>query len=199
MAINVFAGAARSQPDNLLLEKGGRLHRTASWIGFILASAAALAASLARAQEPPKTGSFPVSDPPFECRDFRGQRVVTMATEGLGDVARSRIIGRIPYIQLDTGRLATLPPKLQNFFFGHECGHHVLAHNFYPTPTVESDADCWSIMNGRDRGLYTRDDVIAFRPYLEHSKGSPFGHLPGPERADHLVKCFDETREFARR
>lgn len=165
----------------------------------VLASMAAGSASFAHADETSKPAGFPVADPPFECRDFRGQRVVIMPTDGLGDVARSRIIGRIPYIQLDIGRLATLPQKLQYFFFGHECGHHVLAHNFYPTPTVETDADCWSIMNGRERGLYTREDVIAFRPYIAHSKGSPFGHLPGPERADHLVKCFDETREFARR
>ncbi len=111
----------------------------------------------------------------------------------------ARIVGRIPYIQMDPERLATLPPKLQMFFFGHECGHHVLAHNFYPTPSVEIDADCWSIMNGRDRGLFTRDDVVAFKPYLAHSRGSAAGHLPGPERAEYLLKCFDDMREFARR
>jgi hypothetical protein len=143
--------------------------------------------------------TFEIADIPYECRDFRGQRVVVMQSEGLGDVARSRIIGRIPYIQMDPVRLATLPPKLQMFFYGHECGHHVLAHNFYPSPTVEVDADCWSIMNGRERGLFTREDVSAFRPYIQHSRGSAFGHLPGPERADHLVKCFDDPREFARR
>lgn len=142
---------------------------------------------------------FAVADTPFECRDFRGQRVVVMQAPGLGDVARARIIGRIPYIQMDPDRLATLPTKLQYFFYGHECGHHVLAHNFYPSPTVEVDADCWSIMNGRDRGLFTREDVEAFKPYLEHSKGSEFGHLPGPERAAYLVKCFDDPREFAHR
>ncbi len=142
---------------------------------------------------------FAVAEAPFECRDFRGQRVVVQQTPGLGDVARARIIGRIPYIQMDPERLVTLPPTLQMFFFGHECGHHVLAHNFYPTPNVEVDADCWSIMNGRDRGLFTRADVEAFKPYIAHSKGSPAGHLPGPERAALLLKCFDDPREFARR
>lgn len=153
----------------------------------------------ALAEDAALKGQFEVAEAPFECRDFRGQRVVIMQTQGLGDVARARIIGRIPYIQMDPERLATLPPKLQAFFYGHECGHHVMAHNFYPSPTVESDADCWSIMNGRDRGLFSREDVEAFKPYIQHSKGSIFGHLPGPERAAHLLKCFDDRVEYARR
>ena len=162
-----------------------------------------LAAGSAAAEDAPAVAAaaehYAVAETPFVCRDFRGQRVVVQLAPGLGDVARARIVGRIPYIQLDPDRLATLPPKLQMFFFGHECGHHVLAHNFYPTPTVEVDADCWSIMNGRDRGLFTREDVEAFKSYLAHSKGSVFGHLPGPERAAHLLQCFDDPHEFARR
>jgi len=59
-------------------------------------------------------------------------------------------------------------------------------------PTMESDADCWSIKNGRDRGLFTRSDVVNFAPWLMKSAGSPWGHLPGPERSRHLIACFDE-------
>ena len=166
---------------------------------LILAIAAHPAAAEDAPGVAPPEQKFAVAQAPFECRDFRGQRVVVMDSPGLGDVARARIIGRIPYIQMDPERLVTLPPKLQMFFFGHECGHHVMAHNFYPTPSVEVDADCWSIMNGRDRGLFTRADVEAFRPYLAHSKGSAAGHLPGPERADYLLKCFDDSHEYAHR
>ena len=179
--------------------------RFSTWLTVLLALTAA--ATQSRAQDAsgppaatPPAQQFAVAEVPFECRDFRGQKVVTMQTAGLGDVARARIIGRIPYIQMDPDRLTTLPPKLQQFFFGHECAHHVLAHNFYPTPTVELDADCWSIMNGRDRGLFTRADVADFAPFIAHSKGSASGHLPGPERAAHMLKCFDDNSvEYARR
>lgn len=180
--------------------------RTASIIAALLllisgarsGSAGDVAARQPQAEETP-AGPFDVAENPFQCRDFRGQKVVVMQTPGLGDVARSRIIGRIPYIQMDPDRLVTLPPKLQQFFFGHECAHHVLAHNFYPTPTVEVDADCWSIMFGRDRGLFSRQDVEAFAPYFAQSKGSAAGHLPGPERVAHLLTCFDDPHEIARR
>jgi hypothetical protein len=176
------------------------LNRAASFVVTLglFAVACMLGADRVSSQEALK-GAFPVADLPFDCRDFRGQRVVVMQAPGLGDVARARIIGRIPYIQLDPDRLATLPPPLQHFFFGHECAHHVLAHNFYPTPTVEVDADCWSITTGRDRGLFSRRDVEAFAPYFAHSKGSILGHLPGPERAQKLLSCFDTTSAQAAR
>jgi hypothetical protein len=142
--------------------------------------------------------TFPLAELPFECRDFRGQKVVVQLAAGLGDVARARILFRIAYIQLDPDRMARLPPKMQIFFYGHECAHHVLGHNVYPVPTVEVDADCWSVAFGRDRGYFTREDVAAFKPYLEHSKGSAVGHLPGPARAEHLLKCWDGSATFAR-
>ncbi|MGQ0671898.1 MAG: hypothetical protein ACT4N2_03330 [Hyphomicrobium sp.] len=163
-----------------------------------MAAIPAVAPGGARAEEAAPQ-RFAVVEVPFECRDFRGQRVVVMQSPGLGDVARARIIGRIPYIQMDPDRLATLPPKMQMFFYGHECAHHLLGHNYYPTPTVEVDADCWSIMHGRKQGLFTREEVDGFKPYLAHSKGSVFGHLPGPERAAHLLKCYDDPRELAKR
>ena len=91
----------------------------------------------------------------------------------------------------------TLPPKLQMFFYGHECAHHALGHNFYPSPNVEIDADCWSIKIGRTKGLYSRDDIAAFAPYFANSKGSNVGHLPGPERVAKLLACYDDPGEFA--
>jgi hypothetical protein len=55
------------------------------------------------------------------------------------------------------------------------------------------EADCWSVKNGRDAGLFNRQDVEAFAPYLAQSKGSPFGHLPGRAREAYLLKCFDDA------
>lgn len=128
---------------------------------------------------------------PMQCMDFRGVVVRTTKMTDLGDVGRAFIVTRMPVIALDPDRLASLPPKLQVFFYWHECAHHVLAHNYAPTINSEIEADCWSINAGRDRGLFTREDVQGFAPYFAQSRGSPFGHLKGPKRAELLVSCFD--------
>jgi hypothetical protein len=129
----------------------------------------------------------------LSCRDFRGTPVRFVEMTQLGDVGRALIITRMPVIALDPDRLATLPPALQILFYEHECAHHMLGHMFTRTLTSETEADCWSINFGRDNGLFTRADVAAFAPYLAKSKGSPFGHLPGPERAAFLLSCFDKA------
>lgn len=129
------------------------------------------------------------------CRDFRGQVVRSIRMDDLGDVAHARIINRMPIITLNQSRLDTLPGKLQVFFFHHECAHHLMGHVFYPTQTSENEADCYAIKLGRREGFLTRDDVVAFAPYLARSRGSPFGHLPGPLRSQRLVACFDDPSE----
>ncbi len=131
----------------------------------------------------------------LECRDFRGQVVRSIQLDDLGDVAHARVINRMPIITLNRARLDTLPGKMQIFFFNHECAHHVMGHVFYPTATSENEADCWSIKAGRREGLLAREDVVAFGPYLAQSRGSVFGHLPGPQRAARLVACFDDPAE----
>jgi hypothetical protein len=118
--------------------------------------------------------------------------VRTIRMEDIGDVARASIINRMPIITLNPLRLDNLPGKLQIFFFNHECGHHVMGHVFSPSPTSENEADCWSIKQGRDNKWFTRMDVESFGPHLANSRGSPLGHLPGPQRAARLLACFDD-------
>lgn len=131
----------------------------------------------------------------FSCRDFRGQMVHAINLDDLGDVAHARIVNRMPIITLNQARLSALPEKLQVFFFHHECAHHVMGHVFFPSPTSENEADCWSVKFGRREGLFTREDVVAFAPYLATSTGSAYGHLPGPLRSARLVACFDDPSE----
>lgn len=132
---------------------------------------------------------------PLECRDFRGHVVRAIRLDDLGDVAHARIINRMPIITLNQNRLDSLPVKLQIFFFNHECAHHVMGHVFYPTATSENEADCWSVKQGRRAGLLNREDVVAFGPHIAHSRGSAYGHLPGPQRAARLIACFDDPSE----
>ncbi len=129
------------------------------------------------------------------CRDFRGQTVRSIHMDDLGDVAHARIVNRMPIITLNKRRLDTLPDKLQVFFFNHECAHHILGHVFYPTQTSENEADCYAIKVGRKDRSLLRTDVEAFAPYIVLSRGSPFGHLPGPLRSQRLLACFDDPSE----
>jgi hypothetical protein len=130
---------------------------------------------------------------PMRCRDFRGAVVRTTRSTELGDVGRAQIITRMPIIALDPDRLRTLPSKMQIFFYMHECAHHVLGHTIHPTLESEKEADCWAIRYGREAQLFSRLDVDGFGPYFASSKGSRFGHLPGPERQAYLLHCFDDT------
>jgi hypothetical protein len=127
-----------------------------------------------------------------ECKDIRGTKVRVVSISDLGDVGRAGVINRVPVIAIDPALLATLPPKLQIFFYVHECAHHVLGHPYTYNLNRESEADCWAIKHGRDNGHFARADVEAFAPYLRGSGGSAWGHLPGPERARHMLQCFDE-------
>ncbi|MDX2257730.1 MAG: hypothetical protein NW205_02330 [Hyphomicrobiaceae bacterium] len=133
----------------------------------------------------------------FTCTDFRGRSVQTMQVTELGDVGRAWVVNTVPYIILDPDMMHRLPPKLQMFFFAHECAHHVLAHWFNPSHNAEKEADCWAIRHGRDKGHFTRQDVANFAPWFSQSKGSRVGHLPGPERAQFLLMCFDTPIETA--
>lgn len=122
------------------------------------------------------------------------QPVRFVLNRNLNDVGRA-YWGNEPIIELNPNVLQQLPPKLQLFWYGHECGHHVLGH-LLPggyTPSSESQADCWAIATGRNQGLFTREEVAAFEPYFRNNPGSPWGHLPGPQRAGLLLGCFDSA------
>ncbi len=136
-------------------------------------------------------GGTLIAGRPVSCKDIRGVAVTTMQVANLGDVGRAGVINRVPIIAIDPDIIGRLPDKLQLFFYQHECAHHVLGHWFQMSLNMESDADCWAIRHGRDNGIFRRDDVMSFAPFLAKSGGSPFGHLPGPARAKNLLKCFD--------
>lgn len=132
------------------------------------------------------------------CRDAYGQNVHAVLVADLGDVGRAKNLFKTPVIMMDPSHLVRLPGKLQLFFFGHECAHHVLGHTYVLRPNVESEADCWAAKDGRDRGLFTRDEVQSWAPWFAQSRGSTVsGHLPGPERAKHILQCFDDSAETA--
>lgn len=136
---------------------------------------------------------FPVRSDYHQCHDVRGEQVSTIRFDNLRDVAHAVILNHMPYIVLNPTRLKTLPPALQAFFYEHECAHHVLGHNYNPTMASEAEADCLAVKIGRDKGLFTRTDVTAFRHWIEPLKGSMRGHLPGKQRQRLIALCFDDA------
>lgn len=163
------------------------------WIAFLLAAVLLAPSVCAQGLET----NLVIGGIETSCKDFRGVTVRTTKMDELGDVARAWIVSRMPIITIDPGRMSKLPEKVQLFFYFHECGHHAMAHIFVPTITSENEADCWSVKKGRKMGLFTREDVVAFAPVFAHSHGSAAGHLPGPERVNHLLACFDDPSETA--
>ncbi len=170
-----------------------RLGYAASMIALVWMGGAAASCGVSAAQEgkPVEPGETKIAEWQVSCRDIRGRIVTTMRVANLGDVGRAGIVNRVPIIVIDPDIIGRLPNKLQLFFYLHECAHHVLGHWFQMSVTMETDADCWAIRHGRDDATFSRDDVMSFAPFLAQSGGSPFGHLPGPQRAKQLLKCFD--------
>lgn len=162
------------------------------WIAGILLVLGPFAVAQASPTVSAPAGPLEIAGKPQECTDFRGRSVQTMQISELGDVGRAWVVNTIPYILIDPTVLRTLPSKLQLFFFSHECAHHVLGHWYKRMIDNEREADCWAIRRGRDLGHFSRQDVRSFAPWLANSGGSRFGHLPGPQRAEYLLKCFDD-------
>lgn len=163
-----------------------RLVVTAGVLASVAAAAVDARSARANSKKPRVIAGKEVS-----CKDMRGRDVHVREVANLGDVGRARMVRGMPIIVLDTTEMRRLPPKLQLFFYTHECAHHVLGHWYAPARGNEAAADCWAVRFGRDKGYFTRFDVVSFAPWFAASKGSRYGHLPGPVRARFLVDCFD--------
>lgn len=121
---------------------------------------------------------------PLYCVSHYGQRVAFVPNWQLPDVGRASP-GMPPRIELNPNVLAKLSPKMQLFWYGHECAHHVLgpANN-------EINADCWSIKTMRNQGLLAPQEVYQLQVQILNTPGSMWGHLPGPQRAQLFAHCY---------
>ena len=125
---------------------------------------------------------------PVHCTSFNGQPVAFVSDPRLPDVGRAQP-GLPPTIELNPYVLAQLTPKMQLFWYGHECAHHVLGRT-----NSESNADCWAIKTMRNQGLLSAFEVPQLQAQIAGTRGSMWGHLPGPARAGLLGACFRTPR-----
>lgn len=122
---------------------------------------------------------------PLYCMSSQGQPVAFVPNTMLPDVGRA-LPGLPPTIELNPSVLAQLTPKMQLFWYGHECAHHVLG-----PANSEINADCWSIKTMRNQGLLAPNELPQLMAQIAGTPGSMWGHLPGPQRAQLLAQCYN--------
>lgn len=122
---------------------------------------------------------------PVYCTSYQGQPVAFIENPMLPDVGRAQP-GNPPTIELNPSVLAQLTPKMQLFWYGHECAHHVLG-----PANSEVNADCWAIKTMRDQGLLPPHELPQLMAQISGTPGSMWGHLPGPHRANLLAQCYN--------
>ncbi|MEM5528071.1 hypothetical protein WN093_04500 [Gammaproteobacteria bacterium AS21] len=89
-----------------------------------------------------------------------------------------------PTIQLGPGFFNSVPGFVGQFWFLHECAHHVVGSN-------EASADCFAIRNMRNLGLIShRQQVNILLNQISQMPGS-YTHLPGPRRAQNIFQCLN--------
>jgi len=123
--------------------------------------------------------------------------VASVRNDNLQDVAQAtyqQLPNRtvIPIIVYNPRVLQWLQPATRIFFYAHECAHHVLNHMGRGFPLGhEQEADCWSIVALVSNGILGDDDITAVQRDLAKAGKGDWTHLPGPQRAINLRRCFN--------
>lgn len=130
------------------------------------------------------------------CEDFRGIPVASIMDPSLQDVAGAGYAPNgAPIIKYNPAVLSSFAPQTRLFWYGHECGHHKLAHSIRNIPTSqEQEADCWSIRTLVRAGLLDDDDVEIVQGDLSRLGRGDWMHLAGPIRAINLQRCLGSGR-----
>lgn len=113
---------------------------------------------------------------PMVCK---GAMTLVYPHGALGDIARASP-GRI---MLDQA-FFSLPPFVQRFVWGHECGH-IVGMN-------EIGADCLAVKFGKQQGWLSYQGLQQVKVSLVNTAGS-WTHLPGPHRIQLLEQCWKNS------
>ena len=126
------------------------------------------------------------------CRDIRGIPVASVMDHNVRDVAVAGLAPNgAPIIRYNPTVLSWFHPTTRLWWYGHECGHHALGHNFGTTHPlrVEQDADCFGIRSLINAGLLNDGDIAVIQQDLSRLGPGDWTHLPGPVRAINLRRC----------
>lgn len=152
----------------------------------------AFAASSTPVVGAPQEYSANIAGQTMSCRSWSGQPVKivrNLSLQNLGQ-AYSTPDGK-PVMELNVAAFSAFSPKVQQWWFSHECAHHQLP----PQLNSEKRADCMAIKQvTRRTGGLSDAEAHAFREELRHLPSSSAGHLAGPERAKLVLKCAGTAR-----
>ena len=108
-----------------------------------------------------------------------GAITVVMPMGAIGDIARA-----MPGQILLDARFFQLPPLVQRFIWGHECGHQMGAD--------EAGADCIAVTFGKRQGWLSPAGLVQVQQLLASSSGD-WTHMPGPQRIQWLAACYAQA------
>ncbi|MEQ9210020.1 MAG: hypothetical protein RLN96_09310, partial [Pseudomonadales bacterium] len=98
-----------------------------------------------------RQGPFPqvaIGGTPMYCRSSFGQQVAIFIDPQVNQNIGRAMNNGYPVIILGPGFFNWVPPLVGQFWFLHECAHHVVGGN-------EAASDCFAIRNLRNLGLVT--------------------------------------------
>jgi len=130
---------------------------------------------------------------PFPSINIGGVNMYCTTTQGQTaaiyiDPSVNQYIGRashngFPVIQLGPGFFNSVPGFVGQFWFLHECAHHVVGSS-------EAEADCFAIQNMRNLGLINHPNQVHILLNQISQMSGSFTHLPGPPRAQNIFNCL---------
>lgn len=121
---------------------------------------------------------------PMHCTSTTGQQVAIYIDPRVNRNIGRAITDGYPTIILGPGFFNSVPPFVGQFWFLHECAHHVVGGN-------EAQADCFAIRNLRDLGAIRHSgQVNQLLAQISGMSGSTV-HLPGPPRAQNIFNCLN--------
>lgn len=133
-----------------------------------------------------------------ECYDVRGEIVIELPDERINDVARASLEGaQVAVIRYNPKVLSWFAPQTRQWFYAHECAHHVRGHNFGPYTVnfqriAEVDADCFATETLIRSGSFDSSDLAVVKSDLARLGPGDWVHLPGGQRAINIERCAEE-------
>ncbi len=120
----------------------------------------------------------------MHCTTAQNQRAAIYIDPSVNDYIGIAYNNGFPNIHLGPGFFNSVPGVVGQFWFLHECAHHVVGSN-------EANADCFAIRNMRNLGLMNNhNQVSALISQMHHLQGS-YTRLPGPQRVLNVLNCFN--------
>lgn len=131
-------------------------------------------------------GPFPwvkIGGLPMHCTTARGQSVDIYIDQRVNQYIGTASNNGHPIIRLGPGFFNQVPPFVGQFWFSHECAHHVVGSS-------EVASDCLAIKMMRDNGLISNDYRLEMLINQISQMPGTSRHLPGPMRAEKIRQCF---------